>query len=93
MLHKDYYSKDSVEKKSPLVSLKGLGTKTKFSAVNRQSWSNFDFDFELGSVVEYVPDGKDVSGGQCYNPLPGNGYWRQKILRVLQLQWDCYNYS
>jgi hypothetical protein len=44
MLHKDYYRKSSVEKKSLVVSLKGLDAKTKCLAVNRQSYSNFDFD-------------------------------------------------
>jgi hypothetical protein len=37
MLHKDYYRKDSVEKKSLVVGLKGLDAKAKRLAVNRQS--------------------------------------------------------
>jgi hypothetical protein len=45
MLHKDYYRKGSVGKKSLVVGLKGLHAKTNWSAINRQSWSNFDSDF------------------------------------------------
>jgi hypothetical protein len=37
MLHEDYNRKDSVEQKSLVVILKGLGAKTNWSAVNRQS--------------------------------------------------------
>jgi hypothetical protein len=38
MLHKDYYSKGSVEKKSSLVvSIKELDAKNNLLAVNRQS--------------------------------------------------------
>jgi hypothetical protein len=37
MLHKDYDWKGSVEKKSLVVSLKGLGAKKNWLAVNRQS--------------------------------------------------------
>jgi hypothetical protein len=37
MLHKDYYRKGSVEEKNLLVSLKGLGAKTKWLAVNCKS--------------------------------------------------------
>jgi hypothetical protein len=36
-LHKDYYSKRSVEKTSLIMGLKGLGAKTNRLAVNRQS--------------------------------------------------------
>jgi hypothetical protein len=36
VLHKDYYRKGSVEKKSRVVSLKGLDAKTNWLAVNRQ---------------------------------------------------------
>jgi hypothetical protein len=36
MLHKDYYGKGSV-KKTLVVGLKGLGTKTNWLAANRQS--------------------------------------------------------
>jgi hypothetical protein len=53
MLHKNYYRKSSVEKKSLAVSLKGLDAKTNWSAVNRQPLSNSDFDFEEFRVVEY----------------------------------------
>jgi hypothetical protein len=34
------------------MSLKGLGAKTNWLAVNRQSWSNSDFDFALVESVE-----------------------------------------
>jgi hypothetical protein len=38
MLRKDYYRKISVgKKKTPVVGLKGLDTKTNWLAVNRQS--------------------------------------------------------
>jgi hypothetical protein len=37
MLHKDYDSKGSVEKKSLVVILKGLGANMNWFAVNRQS--------------------------------------------------------
>jgi hypothetical protein len=37
MLHKDYYRKSSVEKKSLVVGLKGPGAKANSLAVNRQS--------------------------------------------------------
>jgi hypothetical protein len=36
-LHKDYDHKGSAEEKSLVVSLKGLGTKMNWLAVNRQS--------------------------------------------------------
>jgi hypothetical protein len=45
ILHRDYDHKGSVEKKSLVVSLKGLGAKTNWLAVNRQPQSNFDFGF------------------------------------------------
>jgi hypothetical protein len=47
MLHKDYYRKGPVKKKSLVVILEGLGTKTNWLAVNCQSLSNFDFDFDF----------------------------------------------
>jgi hypothetical protein len=47
VLHKDYDRKGSVEKKSLVVSLKGLGAKTNWLEVTRQSESNSGFDFEL----------------------------------------------
>jgi hypothetical protein len=37
MLHKEYYPEGLVEKLSLVVSLKGLGAKTNWLAVNRQS--------------------------------------------------------
>jgi hypothetical protein len=37
MLHKDYKRKCSVEEKSLVLSLKGLGAKKNWLAVNRQS--------------------------------------------------------
>jgi hypothetical protein len=37
MLHKDYFRKSSVGKKSLVVGLKGLDAKTNRLAVNRQS--------------------------------------------------------
>jgi hypothetical protein len=37
MLHKDYDDNGSVEKKILVVSLKGLGAKTSWLALNRQS--------------------------------------------------------
>jgi hypothetical protein len=40
MLHKDYDRKSSVEKKSLVVSLKGLSAKKNCLAVKRQSQSN-----------------------------------------------------
>jgi hypothetical protein len=49
MLHKDYYRKSSVEKKTLIVDLKGLYAKTKWIAVNLQSWSNFDFESGVSS--------------------------------------------
>jgi hypothetical protein len=48
MSHKDYDRKGSV-KKILVVSLKGLGAKTKCLALNRLSQSNFNFDFDFGS--------------------------------------------
>jgi hypothetical protein len=27
---------------------------------------------ELSTVLGYSPDGKDISKGHCYDPLPGN---------------------
>jgi hypothetical protein len=36
ILHKDYDRKDSVAKKNLVVSLKGLGAKTNWLAVNRK---------------------------------------------------------
>jgi hypothetical protein len=44
MLHKDYYRKGSVEKKSLVVNLKGLDAKTNWLAVNWKSKNNFDID-------------------------------------------------
>jgi hypothetical protein len=51
MLHKDYARKGSVENNSMVVSLKGLDAKTNLLAVNRQSQSNFDFDFGYERVL------------------------------------------
>jgi hypothetical protein len=51
MLYEDYYRKGSVGKtKSLAVSLKGLDAETNWLAVNRQSWSNFDFDFDFARL-------------------------------------------
>jgi hypothetical protein len=44
MLHKGYDRKGSVEKKSLVVNLKGLGTKMNWLAVNCRYYSNSDFD-------------------------------------------------
>jgi hypothetical protein len=47
MLHKDYETTGSVEnKKSLVVSLKGLDATMKCLAVNRHSQSNTNFDFD-----------------------------------------------
>jgi hypothetical protein len=46
MLHKDYYRKSSIGKKTLVVSLKELDAKMNWLVVNRQSSSNFDFDFD-----------------------------------------------
>jgi hypothetical protein len=45
MLHKDYDRKGLVTK-TLVVSLKGLDAKMNSLAVNRQSYSNFDFDVD-----------------------------------------------
>jgi hypothetical protein len=51
MLHKDYDRNGSVGKKKSLVlSLKGLGAKTNRLAVNHQSYSNCDFDFNFEAI-------------------------------------------
>jgi hypothetical protein len=47
MLHRNYYRKDSVEEKSFVMSRNGLDAKENWLAVNRQSKSNFGFDFDL----------------------------------------------
>jgi hypothetical protein len=48
MLHKDYYRKGSTGGKNLWsLSLQGLDARTNWLALNRQSWSNFDFDFDL----------------------------------------------
>jgi hypothetical protein len=47
LLHKDYNRKGAVVKISLVVSLKVLGAKMKWLVVNRQSQSNFNFDFDL----------------------------------------------
>jgi hypothetical protein len=44
MLHKDYNRKRLV-KKMLVLSLKGLVARVNWSAVNRQSYNNFDFGF------------------------------------------------
>jgi phosphoribosylaminoimidazole (AIR) synthetase len=54
MLHKDYDRKGSVEKKMLVVSLKGLGGKTNWLAVNRQSLNNSGSDVTLCSVVDII---------------------------------------
>jgi hypothetical protein len=51
MFHKDYNRKGSVAKKKKIlvVSLKGLGAKTKWWAVNHQTQSNSDSDSDSDS--------------------------------------------
>jgi hypothetical protein len=44
VLYKDYDRRCSIEKKILAVSLKGLGAKTSWLVVYRQSWSNCDSD-------------------------------------------------
>jgi hypothetical protein len=54
MLHKDYDREGSVaknKKKTLVVSLKGLEANTNWSAVNRPSYCNSDFDWELQKLV------------------------------------------
>jgi hypothetical protein len=45
------------------VGLKGLDAKTNWWAVNRQSESNFDFEFdcEFSELLKQSPSGKDVN--------------------------------
>jgi hypothetical protein len=61
MSHKDYYRKSSVEKKKSLVvGLKGIDTKTNWLVANRLSYSNFDFDltqFSSQLRVEFCKGG------------------------------------
>jgi hypothetical protein len=53
MFHKDYYRKSSVRNKNSLiVGLNGPDAKMNWLAVNRKSWGNFDFDFDLLEAVK-----------------------------------------
>jgi hypothetical protein len=45
MLHKGYYRKGSVGKRTLVVGLKGLEATTNLMVVNRQSQSDFALDF------------------------------------------------
>jgi hypothetical protein len=47
MLHKNYDRKGSVAKETLVVSLEGLGAKTNWLEVNRQSYITSDFDSDI----------------------------------------------
>jgi hypothetical protein len=75
------------------VNLKGLGAKTNWLELNRQSLSNPDSELSQLRVAvvrseKLVAEAEEISGTQRkgnvrrWKPLPGNGYWRLRRLYV-----------